>query len=280
MSKRARKTLEALLEGAERLKRNDAIALLEYLGFKHRVTGSHHIWTHPKAAARVTWNERKKTADIQSYLLVQLRDAVNTVLDTTIQSKEPEEMATPLKQLQSPLEQINLEVLPNSITLADVTIAESIILISSSNMPDEVAELIYSYEKKEINGNELCKLLNDSSYRTATGKEFTPNNAYGTLVNNKLYYHWKRRQHDKEREEMGIQYPARPVPSLPPEPPVIEKKTAPFVLNPETKPPAFDPQQVLYSLNSIFEENQKLKLENERLTQIVESIKKVVCDNG
>ena len=65
------------------------------------------------------------------------------------------------------------------------------IRVSQKNFPDELGELLLAYERKEISGYALVKLLSESGYRQKNGGEFTLGSWNSNLLHSAGYRDWK-----------------------------------------------------------------------------------------
>ncbi len=271
MNKSTAQLYRRVLDGVQQVKRGDAIKLLRALGFKHRKSNSNHdLWQHPDCAAAFTWNFTKNNEPVWGYHMTGFRKAIQDYDDhVKAQNPEPEieEMPTP------------------SMAKIDTLVRSTRIHITSTNLPEEVMELLYSYENKDLTGWELCQMLTDSGYRTATGKEYTTQNMCSLLINHKMYQTWKKSRMLNDPASIGKPKEEKPVDNTPLDSvpaTIFESKHAPpvrsFVPEPAkpAKPVAPSPQEILYSLTAIMDENAKLKEENERLNAVIKTIRALV----
>lgn len=264
MSNRARKILEELLEGATKLDRGNAKTLLKYLGFKVRTTGSHWIYSHPQSPSHVNWPYKKTSEPVKGYELTQLRDAVNAVLDANTETK-----AMPAVAIKEPP---TIEAVPESLPEKEE------IRINATFMPDEVAELVNAYARKEMTGPEVVALLNGDGYRTATGLKFTTANISSLTFNNK-YIEWIQQQR-KTEEDRAMQLVENKVTPL-----KTGTSTSVVVLDelpgdPVVKPaaaPAMDLASFLQQMQDMVAENQRLKDENQALKATITAVQAAVC---
>jgi predicted RNA binding protein YcfA (HicA-like mRNA interferase family) len=77
-----RKLLEKILAGTKNVQFNDLVTLVEAFGFRlSRVSGSHHIFTHPKVPELVNLqNKRGKAKPYQVYQFLTLVEQYNLEL--------------------------------------------------------------------------------------------------------------------------------------------------------------------------------------------------------
>jgi predicted RNA binding protein YcfA (HicA-like mRNA interferase family) len=270
MSRQADKILTHVLESdSPKISRKDAIRVLEYLGFKHRYSNTtHHHWFHQPTGTIFQCSKRKQTDTLWGFQLKDFKTAVKTVLD---KAKEHRERKDEKQMAVKTAEKI---IIPNNVKRMMDFEKEVLSMpktqiqcINVHNFPEAVAEMVFAYENGELSAKEICKLLNESGYRSANGNPFQTYNSKAILTTNSTYKKWK------EEKLKLIQH--KTYAAVPDEAP--SKSEQPEAPEPPKQASDLDPMAVLNSIQKIMEENARLKAENEALKIWQETIRKAVC---
>lgn len=256
--------MDELLEGAESIDRRDELAILKHLGFKCRQTGSHHIWRHPEVPDTVTRGIIKSTERVWGYQIKDLRKAVEAVLLVTDPDRIPEPKEQETEEMPKTATMVKqMDNFVKEVSKPD----ESYTLITRWSVPDEVCELVYSYQKGELKNGELVSMLNESGYRTASGQLFTP--PYPSqLAGFGAYVQWKQNREKEQKMMHVVTAKAEGTSSITGVPPLIQ---------PSDLAPKFDANQALASLQAIINENDELKKRNAELEGQIQAIRALVC---
>lgn len=190
LNKRAERTLEQLLSGDEKLDRGDAVQLLSALGFVLTSRGSHHMWSHPKGLTKFTWVLRKVTEPVWGYQITSMRKAVRELLD----SKKVIPMYKEIEKTQPATGTIiRIPKAPSPEKRAEI-------ILNYEEMPDDICELFWDYQKRNISGAELADLLNESGYITIRNKPLTSVYVSNIALNNRKYLRWCADQEEQEKQ--------------------------------------------------------------------------------
>jgi len=229
MRSSCKKTLQKLLDGVQSLDRRDVGHMLRELGYNRRIgKGSHTLWQHPAAEGTlITWKAAKETFPIFGFQMNDLRSSVNKVLD---------HIPNPLHELPRV---VRLEA-PPIVPVEKEPPTMNKTAISAKNYPADVAELVYSYQQKEIKGRELVELLNSSGYVKPNGKPFQEWDIKNSLIMPVAYRNFVATKEGRAPIPPKQGRPSKPM-STPPTPTTI------------------NPNDIIEMLNRLNTENEALR---------------------